>query len=337
MTCSSDGCIAQKCRRYLESGSDPTPTHYPVPRTMKEGSVRTPPHFMSALITPFDDNGDIIVEAHHHNLRLQASRGVTGFVLGGSTGEGPYLEVAERALLAGEARNELGDDPFLMCGVQAQSVRQAIIQVDEIAAGGADAALVMTPTALARGNHEAIHRFFDAVAEAAALPIFLYSVPAVTGYDLPSEHAAELSHHPNIVGMKDSAGRPLHTKHIVEAAADGFLVYGGSSSTLTQGIAAGAVGAITASSNYLPELLSALVLTARDSVSRAEPLQLQLTAATKGIEAYGVVGTKAAAGAAGLWTGIPRKPLQPVPRTELAKVNQIVSAAREGIGELVAG
>ena len=298
--------------------------------------MRTPPHMMSALITPFDDNGDIIVEAHHHNLRLQASRGVTGFVLGGSTGEGPYLEAGERSLLVAEARNELGGDPFLMCGVQAQSVRQAVIQADEIAVAGADAALVMTPTALARGNHDAIHYFYEAVADAAALPVFLYSVPAVTGYDLPSEHAAALSEHPNIVGMKDSAGRPLHTKHVVQGAVDDFLVYSGSSSALTQGIAAGAVGAITASSNYVPELLSAVILTALESVSRAEPLQTQLTAAIKGIEAYGVIGTKAAAGAAGLWTGIPRKPLQPIPRTELAKVNQIVTAARERLGELVA-
>jgi hypothetical protein len=42
-------------------------------------------------------------------------------------------------------------------------------------------------------------------------------------------------------------------------------------------------------------------------------------------------------GAASLWTGIPRNPLQPVPRTELAKVNQIAVAAREELGELVAG
>ncbi len=299
--------------------------------------MRTPPHFMTALITPFDDNGDIIVEAHHHNLQIQTGRGVTGFVIGGSTGEGPYLEPGERALLVGEARRELGAEPFIMCGVAAQSVRQAVNQVDEISAAGADAALVTTPTGLARGNHDAVRRFYEAVAETASAPIFLYSVPPVTGYDLPTEYAAELASHPNIVGLKDSAGRPLHTKHVVEASADGFLVYSGSSSALTQAIAGGAVGAITASANYLPELVSAVVTTARESVSRAEPLQSQLTAATRAIESYGVVGTKAAAGAAGLWTGIPRKPLQPVPRTELAKVNQIVTAARAGVDALVAG
>ncbi len=292
---------------------------------------------MSALITPFDDNGDIIVEAHHHNLRLQTERGIRGFVLAGSTGEGPYLEPGERGLLVGEARSTLGEQPFILAGVAAQSVRQASQQVAEIAEAGADAALVLTPTGLARGNHDAVHRFFEAVAESTPLPIFLYSVPGVTGYDLPSEHAAELSRNPNIVGLKDSAGRPLHTKEVAEASAEDFSVYCGTSATLTQAIAGGAVGAITASSNYLPELVAELVATARVSVSKAEPLQARLAAAVRAIEGYGVVGTKAAAGAAGLWTGIPRKPLLPVPRTELAKVNQIVTAAREGIGAAVAG
>ncbi len=299
--------------------------------------MRTPPHFMSALITPFDDDGDIIAEAHLHNLQLQASRGVSGFVLSGSTGEGPYLEDGERSALISQARSGLGSEPFLMCGVQAQSVRQAIAQVDEIASAGADAALVTTPTSLARGNHDAIQRFFESLAEATPLPLFLYSVPSVTGYNLPAEYAATLSAHPNIVGMKDSGGRPLHTKQVVQSTPDDFLVYSGSSSTLTQAMAAGAVGAITASSNYLPELISALVMTARTSVSEAEPMQARLSAATREIEAFGVVGTKAAAGAAGLWTGIPRKPLQPIPRTELARINQIVVAARDSADQLVAG
>jgi 4-hydroxy-2-oxoglutarate aldolase len=299
--------------------------------------VRLPPQYMPALITPFDDEGNIIVEAHRHNLRLQASRGVTGFVLGGSTGEGPYLEPGERVMLLQETRAELGQEPFLVCGVAAQSVRQANMQVREIAEGGADAALVMTPTALARGNHDAIQRFFEAVAENAPLPLFLYSVPGVTGYELPVDIAAELAMHPSVVAMKDSGGRPLHTKELVLSTPDDFMVFCGSSSALLTSMAGGATGAITASGNYVPELLTELVTASGESVSAAEPLQSRLTEATKEIESFGVVGTKSAAAAAGLWTGIPRKPLQPVPRTELARIAQIVSRVRDTADATVAG
>lgn len=292
---------------------------------------------MPAMITPFDDVGNIIFEAHAHNLRVQTDRGVTGFLLGGSTGEGPYLETGERALLVAEARVELGEDPYLVSGVAAQSVRQAIAQVEESATGGADAALVVTPTSLARGNHAAVMRFYTAVAEAAPIPVFLYSVPAVTGYELPIDCVAELAQHPSVIAIKDSGGRPLHMKEIAQSTPSDFMVYAGSSSTLVKAMAAGAAGAITASGNYAPELVSSLVMTSRSSVSAAEPLQTRLTEATRKIEVFGAAGTKAAAGAAGLWTGIPRKPLQPVARTELAKIAQVVATVRADIGAAVAG
>ncbi len=291
--------------------------------------MRTPPNYMPAVITPFDDAGDIILPAHIHNLQLQMSRGVKGFVLGGSTGEGPYLEHGERSLLLEATRDEVGDESFLLCGIAAQSVRQARSQINEAASGGADAVLVMTPTSLARGNHEAMKRFFEAVAESAPLPLFLYSVPGVTGYELPVDIVASLSEHPTVVGIKDSGGRPIHTKELVQSTADNFLVFCGSSAASLASMAGGANGAITASGNYVPELLIELVSTARESVSKAEPLQARLSEAIREIEAFGVVGTKAAAGAAGLWTGIPRKPLQPVPRTELARIAQVVARARQ--------
>lgn len=299
--------------------------------------MRTPPHYMPALITPFDDEGNIIFEAHVHNLRIQQDRGVTGFVLGGSTGEGPYLETGERALLLAEARAELGEDPYLVSGVAGQSVRQAQVQVEESATGGANAALVLTPTSLARGNHRAVIRFYEAVAEAAPIPIFLYSVPAVTGYELPVDSVSILAQHPSVIAMKDSGGRPIHMKELSQATPDDFLLYSGSSSTVVKAIAAGAIGAITASGNYAPELLSSLVLTARSSVSAAEPEQIRIAETTREIEAFGVAGTKAAAGAAGLWTGIPRRPLHPIDRTELAKIAEIVATVRRGIDAAVTG
>ena len=171
----------------------------------------------------------------------------------------------------------------------------------------------------------------------APIPLFLYSVPAVTGYELPVDCVAELAVHPAVIAIKDSGGRPLHMKEISQATPDDFMVYAGSSRPLVKAMAAGAIGAITASGNYAPELVSSLVLTARTSVSEAESLQTRLTEASREIEAFGVVGTKAAAGAAGLWTGIPRKPLQPVARTELAKIAQVVATVREGLGAAVAG
>ena len=53
---------------------------------------------------------------------------------------------------------------------------------------------------------EALVAHYRAVADAARIPIMIYNWPEVTGVDIPSEAVAELSEHPNIVGIKESSG-----------------------------------------------------------------------------------------------------------------------------------
>ena len=54
---------------------------------------------MPALVTPFTRTGTLDVKAHVRNVRSLAERGIEGFVIAGSNGEGPYLESGERAQL----------------------------------------------------------------------------------------------------------------------------------------------------------------------------------------------------------------------------------------------
>ena len=51
--------------------------------------MRVPPQLVPALITPFDTGGELDLDAHRHNVRFLAQQGATGFLVGGSTGEGP--------------------------------------------------------------------------------------------------------------------------------------------------------------------------------------------------------------------------------------------------------
>lgn len=275
--------------------------------------MRTPPRAMPALITPFTADGDLDVAGHAANLEKLTAQGVEGFLLAGSTGEGPYLEPGERHLLIGTARETLGETAYVLGGVAAQSVRQAMAQTDELVAGGADAGLVLTPTSLARGNHEAVARFFLEVAEASPLPIFLYSVPAVTGYEIPVEVVQLLAPHPNVLGMKDSGGRPVRIQELARSIDEPFLMFAGASRALAQSIAAGGYGAISACSNYAFGKVIDLIDATGVSAARAEELQAELSALIGPIEAHGIIGTKTAAAAMGLDAGYPRLPLQPLP------------------------
>lgn len=263
-----------------------------------------PPRVMPALVTPFDSSGDLDLAAHAHNVGFLAGKGIEGFVLAGSNGEGPYLEEDERRLLVEVAR-EAAPAAHLMVGIMAETVREGRRQLEE--AAGADSVLVMTPTTLTRGRPRYVLSYFERLVEASALPVYLYSVPPNTAYSMEVDLISQLSQDPRVVGMKDSSGDVVRLQAIVDATPDDFLLYSGSSPALTGAMAVGCHGAITGSVNYAADLVLDAVDMAPDRA-----LQRRLTQLSRAIEQHGVPGVKAAAAAYGLRSGWPRLPLEPL-------------------------
>jgi 4-hydroxy-2-oxoglutarate aldolase len=280
------------------------------------------PDYLPALITPFTRRGEIDTKAHTHNVRLLASKGIDGFLIGGSTGEGPYLEPGERSRLVKAVRRR---KTHLMVGIAAESTRVALDLVAEATEAGADSLLVMTPTTLARGRAEAVQRFYRMIADRSTLPVLLYSVPPVTSYNLPVELIWRLSRHENIIGMKDSSGDVVRLQSIVSATPTGFFLYSGATRALTAAMAIGCYGAITASGNYAPELVMRTLATARENPARARRAQKRLSSLSGDVEAHGVPGVKAAAKAAGLEPGYPREPLTRLSRGAETSIAKLIS------------
>ena len=268
---------------------------------------------MPAIITPFDERQELDLDAHRHNLSFLGGLGFRGFVLGGSTGEGPLLEPGERLRLTAASRDSVDDDTFLLCGINAETNREARRQVAEVAEGGGDGALVLTPTTMSRNRTNFVTAFFKEVADESPLPVFLYSVPLVTAYSLPLETIWELAHHPNVVGMKDSSGDAIRIQGILAGLGDNFALYNGSAAAVTLSLAAGAHGVILAAANYVPRLALEVVAAALDNPPGDMKKQHRLSAANDGVARYGIPGVKAAAGMAGLRAGRCRSPLLPVP------------------------
>ena len=282
------------------------------------------PHLLSALVTPFDRGGEIDLAAHRHNLGTLWDQGIRGFLIGGSTGEGPYLEPGERERLVSEARKALGKKASLICGVAAETVRQASAMVQEGITAGADAVLVITPTTLTRNRMAYVEGFYRAVADASLLPVLLYSVPGVTAFELPEDLVAALAKHPNIVGIKDSGGHPVRLQRTLASVPAAFTVFSGSTQALTLAVTAGAHGGITASTNYMPERLLATLKTARSQPLKARSLQREISRISAEVESLGIPGVKAASAAAGLRPGYPRLPLRALTRHEAARLVNLV-------------
>jgi 4-hydroxy-2-oxoglutarate aldolase len=284
--------------------------------------MRPLPDYMPALITPFTQRGEIDTKAHTHNMRVLADRGIEGFVIGGSNGEGPYLEPGERERLVKAGRRRKA---HFMVGIAAESTRMALAQVAEATEGGADSLLVLTPTTLARGRDDAVVDFYRAIADRAKVPVLLYSVPNVTGYSLPIELVARLSRNDNIIGMKDSSGDVVRLQSIIDAVPGEFILYSGASKALTGAMAIGCYGAITGSGNYAPELVLKTLNTARTDPASARRDQKRLSKLSADVEAHGIPGVKAAARAAGLEPGYPRAPLTRLTRGVETSIAKLIS------------
>src|SRR5690606_31604415 len=94
---------------------------------------------------------------------------------------------------------------------------------------------------------------YQQVADISPIPIIIYNFPPGTGIDLSADLLAQLSEHPNIIGVKDSGGNIVKMSETVRLAAPGFQVLAGSASFLYPALAIGAVGGILALAIIAPE------------------------------------------------------------------------------------
>ena len=279
---------------------------------------------MPAIITPFTDSGSIDRDAHRANVAELWEREVFGVVIGGSNGEGPYLEPGERKMLASDARHA-SPDGFVLVGIAAESLRLALQMAQEAAEAGADAVLAMTPTTLVRHRVDLEEGFFSDLADASPLPVFLYSVPRVTAYELAMDSVVRLASHPNIVGMKDSGGDAVRCVTIAQSAPAGFVMFIGASGAVAQSVAGGAHGAVTASANYAPQLVAEVIGVAGTPAAN-EPHE-RLLKLSGAIERHGVAAVKYAATRTGLRGGKVRRPLREVSDSVAAEVDAALAAA----------
>lgn len=284
-----------------------------------------------ALTTCFDYEGNLYKAKILHNIEKLNRVALSGYVVCGSTGETPLLTIDERFQVMEWVRDASADGKSLIAGVGAESVHQTVLLANRAADLGYHAALVLTPhyyrNQMCRPETQAL--YFRSVADRSKLPILIYNIPTVTGYDVPAETVAQLSEHPNIIGMKDSSGN-MHT--LVEArkmVTPGFELLTGSGANLWEALRAGARGAILAIADAVPyACVTIWEAFRRREHDAGEDWQSRITPACELVPAkYGIAGLKHAMDLNGYYGGPPRLPLVP----PCAEARQEIELAFDGL------
>ena len=160
---------------------------------------------------------------------------------------------------------------------------------------------------------EAFVRHYSAVADASRVPVLLYNYTAVTGVNLEPAAVAQLSTHPNIIGVKESGGDIAQISDYIAETPDGFAVMAGSGLNFYSALAVGATGGVLALSAVVPDLCVRLYTLVRENRhAEAVALQRQLAPLARSITTrFGVAGLKVGVSLVGFVGGEPRSPLGP--------------------------
>ena len=242
---------------------------------------------MPAMVTPFDERGEVDLAATEAVVERLIEARVNGISPLGSTGEASHLTGEERKHFAEEVGRIVGGRVPLLIGVGASGTREAIELSRHAQSVGADAVLVVSPFYWKVGE-QALFKHFATVAEAVEIPVLIYNLPMLTGIDLsPSLIARIAAECPNVTGLKDTVTEYFHTVSVlreVKGVRPDFSVLSGWEDLILPSLLAGADGSICAFANVAPELFVGLVQTAKDGdLQRAAELhQRVLTLVTLG-------------------------------------------------------
>ncbi len=235
---------------------------------------------MPAMVTPFDDRGEVDLGATEAVVERFIRAGVDGISPLGSTGEASHLASEERKRFIEEVTRIVGGRVPLVAGVGAAGTREAVELARHAESVGADAVLVVSPFYWKVGE-EALFGHFAAVAETVEIPVLLYNLPMLTGIDLsPSLIARIAAECPNVTGLKDTVTEYRHTVGVlqeVKHVRPDFSVLSGWEDLILPSLLAGADGSICAFANVAPELFVELVRCVRDGdLDKAAELHRQV-------------------------------------------------------------
>jgi 4-hydroxy-2-oxoglutarate aldolase len=280
--------------------------------------------------TPFNDDESVDSSALVTNINKWNQTGITGYVLLGSTGERVNLNEGEFLEAIETARTAVPETLSFIVGAGQQSTRGTIDEIDRAARAGAEAVLVITPNYYRSAiTQEALTAHYTTVADAAKIPVILYSMPDLTGIKIEPETAAHLSEHENIIGIKDSSNDVAKFRGTVKQCRSDFAVMIGNGTVFADALQAGARGGILAVGCVVPELCLEIYRAVKNQESdRATELQDRLTPLARAVtKTYGIGGLKAAMELAGYKGGAVRAPLRKPGGEAVAEIAQLLREA----------
>lgn len=213
---------------------------------------------LAASVTPLTDHGSALDENAFGSLvDFFVASGLDGILALGTAGEGILLRLEERRraadhfLQASDRRLQVA----VHCG--AQTTADTVTLSMHAAEVGADAVVVIGPPYFPLDERAQYAHFLAAATACAPVPFYVYEFAATTGYAVAPAVLERLRDEAsNVVGLKVS-DTPFD--RFERYLLPGFDIFVGPEALIAEGMARGAVGAVSALASAFPADVAAVV------------------------------------------------------------------------------
>ena len=212
-----------------------------------------------AMVTPFDENGDVdIAQAVALGRRL-VERGSDALLVFGTTGESPTVNAHTKlAVFEAIVKDQAGAVPVI-ANVGTNNTQASIEFAQQAAETGVDCLMAVVPY-YNKPPQEGLYQHFKAIAEAVDLPLIMYNIPGRCGINMTAETTLRLARDvENIVAVKEASGNMEQNAEICANAPDDFAVYSGDDSLTLDLMKCGGTGVISTAGNCADADMKAIV------------------------------------------------------------------------------
>ena len=197
---------------------------------------------LTAMVTPFHADGSLDLESVARVAEHLVDNGCDGVVVSGTTGESPTTTTEEDGRLLRAVIEAVGDRATVVAGVGTNNTAHSVelaVQAEKV---GADGTLLVTPY-YNKPTQEGLAAHFEAVADAAGLPVMLYDIPGRSSIAIAPETYERVARHERIVAVKDAVGDLDRGVKIMEST--GLALYSGDDVLNLAWLTHGAAGVVS--------------------------------------------------------------------------------------------
>ena len=211
-----------------------------------------------ALATPFLDDQRIDFESLKRLIDHVIAGGVDYLVVLGTTGESATLTASEKAqVLKAAVEYNKGRVPLIL-GLGGNATQKLLDEIEATEFYGVAGILSVSPY-YNKPTQEGIIAHYRALADASPAPLVLYNIPGRTMSNLTASTTLTLSHHPNIVGIKEASGNLEQCMQIAASMPKDFLLLSGDDLLTKPILSIGGSGVISVLANAIPATFKILI------------------------------------------------------------------------------